>query len=139
MKIPYRAIAAALVTVAALTACGTDGKTAAAPSASPTISPALKFLSSVGSSDIDKSNWQNGEPTDQQLTDLPPKWCRAAEQGHTVEWMLAGDGSDQLYPIGAEWGTLINDAYTMVLLGVTAYCPEYRSEVIQELRDNGQY
>jgi len=141
--------AAALV--AALAACSQTGgvrdsavdgpdRTAARPSlsapASPTPDPDQEFLSAVH--DADFESWKvegQGAPTDDELLAFPPKWCEAAALGHSVGWMLQGSRSGDFYPVGLNWGTQIDDARELVVMAVSAYCPDYRDQVIQSWHD----
>ncbi|MEU3836129.1 DUF732 domain-containing protein [Streptomyces microflavus] len=119
----------------ALTACGTEPEPAA-PAAGPTASastdPEDQYLSTAHDITF------NGAPTDDELTELPPQWCDALADGHSVEWAFDPTGGD-LYPIGQEWGTVQKDAYTLLVAGVRAYCPEYLDTVTDELRESGDY
>ncbi|MFE6156160.1 DUF732 domain-containing protein [Streptomyces sp. NPDC057889] len=123
-------LAAALL--AGLTACGAteDGKAAAEPKAKPTVSKETRYLNAAHEITF------NGEPSDDELTAFPPQWCSALDTGHSVEWLL-GDGG--LYPIGDEWGTVKQGAYTLVATGTKAYCPENFDAVRDELRESGAY
>jgi len=107
---------------------------AEASTASPTTSPEEEFLADAKGAAFD--SWKTAAPTDTELTAFPPQWCAELKAGHGVAYIL-DDGS--LYPIGQTWGTAKADAQELVVLGVTAYCPEYRDQVTQELRDSGTY
>lgn len=122
----------AVLLLAALTGCGSDGD--AKPT--PTVGPEEKFLTSVHASDFD--SWKAKGPTDVELVAYPPQWCAELTAGHSVEYILGMQGAN-LYPIGADWGTAKPDAQELVVLGVTAYCPELRAQVTDELRDSGGF
>ncbi|WP_086711202.1 hypothetical protein [Streptomyces antimycoticus] len=133
------ATAAALVTALAFTAgCSSsdDNKAEAKPKPTPPISKTTRFLNAVHEADF--ASWADKGPTDEELLDYPAQWCDALAAGHSVDYMFSGGGGD-LYPIGMDWGTKEADAHELLLLGVTAYCPKYREQVAQELRDGGGY
>ncbi|WP_326771350.1 hypothetical protein [Streptomyces sp. NBC_01445] len=119
-------LAAALL--ASLTACGAseDGKATTTPKAKPTISKETRYLKAAHEITF------NGEPSDDELTAFPPQWCDGLNTGQ-----LLGEGN--LYPIGDDWGTVKQDAYTLVATGTKAYCPENFDAVRDELRDAGAY
>jgi hypothetical protein len=130
-----------LLTAALLLAggCGSSGdkpatrpSTSASPSASPT--PLTAFMKSIADAELE--SYADGIPPFQELEVFPPQWCKALDEGHSVEWML-GDGG--LYPVGQEWGTEKADAYQLVVLGVRAYCPKREAAVKDELRTSGEY
>lgn len=131
---------ATLLTVAclALAGCGSssDDKPAARPSASatPSANPLVEFTNAVNHAQLE--SYATGIPAFQELEVFPPKWCKALDQGHSVEWML-GDGD--LYPVGWEWGTEKSDAYQLVVFGVRAYCPKHLAAVTDELKASGVY
>lgn len=128
--------------LATLTACGGDGgsdkaDSKPAPATSKpaaAVDPATKFLADVH--DAAFPSWVDAGPTDSELAAYPPDWCQALDAGHSVAYIL--DQND-LYPIGQTWGTKIEDAQQLVVLGVTSYCPKHRDAVIAELRDAGAY
>ncbi|MGW1497564.1 hypothetical protein ACWCQW_03050 [Streptomyces mirabilis] len=129
----------AALLLAATTGCGSssdDGKPEAKPSASatPSVDPLVKFTKSVDEAQLE--SYATGVPAFQDLEVFPPEWCKALDEGHSVEWML-GDGG--LYPIGQDWGTKKADAYQLVLLGVRAYCPKQAAAVTDELKALGEY
>lgn len=131
--------AAALLLLAALAAgCGSDGdakpKATPKPTPTPTVGPEEKFLTSAHASDFD--SWKAKGPTDEELVTYPPQWCSELKAGHSVEYILGMQGAN-LYPIGTDWGTAKPDAQELVVLGVTAYCPELRAQVTDELREGG--
>ena len=68
----------------------------------------------------------------------PPRWCSAAKDGHSVDWMFDND-MDHYYPVGDNWGTVIDNARTLVVLGVTAYCPQYRDQIVKDLQSKNEY
>ncbi|WP_392971136.1 hypothetical protein [Streptomyces sp. LN245] len=120
------------------TGCGssTDDKPAAQPSASatPSANPLVEFTNAVNHAGLE--SYETGIPAFQELEVFPPQWCKALDEGHSVEWML-GDGG--LYPIGQEWGTKKPDAYQLVVFGVRAYCPKHLASVTDELKASGVY
>jgi hypothetical protein len=129
-----RTITAALLLLAALAAgCGSggDAKPGATSKPTPTVGPEEKFLTSVHASDFD--SWKAKGPTDEELVTYPPQWCAELKAGHSVAFLLEGD----LYPIGTDWGTAKPDAQELVVLGVTAYCPDLRAQATEELRGSG--
>ncbi|MFD4711861.1 hypothetical protein ACFWN5_19625 [Streptomyces sp. NPDC058430] len=123
-------LAAALL--AGLTACGASegGKATTTPKAEPAISKETRYLNAAHEITF------NGEPSDSELTAFPPQWFSALDAGHSVEWLLDDGG---LYPIGDEWGTVKQDAYTLVATGTKAYYPENFDAVRDELRESGAY
>lgn len=134
-----RTITAALLLLAALAAgCGSDGdaKPKATLTPKPTVGPEEKFLAAARASDFD--SWKAKGPTDVELAAYPPQWCAELTAGHSVEYILDMQGAS-LYPIGTDWGTAKADAQELVVLGVTAYCPELRAQVTDELRDSGGF
>lgn len=133
-----RTITAALLLAALATGCGSDGdaKPKAAPKPTPTVGPEEKFLAAARASDFD--SWKAKGPTDAELVTYPPQWCAELTAGHSVEYILGMQGAN-LYPIGTDWGTAKPDAQELVVLGVTAYCPEHRAQVTDELRDSGGF
>lgn len=126
------ALAAALCL--GLTACGSDELAANKPAASatPTTSPSAAFLASVKAANFE--SWATAAPTDEELTALPPRWCTELKAGHSAAYIL---DDESLYPIGQTWGTAKPDAQELLVLGVTAYCPEHREQVTKELRASG--
>lgn len=138
-RIAAATLAAALL-VGGLSGCGgsqdaADAKPAAA-SASPTVDKAATFLESVKAAAI--GSWTTAGPTDEELLAYPDQWCAGLAAGHSVEYLLdMNDGA--LYPIGDDWGTEKADANTVLVLGVTAYCPQYRAQVVKELQASGEY
>lgn len=125
----------------ALTACGTADNPPSTPSdkggaeaSTATSSPEQQFLTDAKAAGFD--SWKTEGPTDAELATYPPQWCTELKGGHGVAYIL--DDGD-LYPIGPTWGTKKAEAQELVVLGVTAYCPEYRDQVTQELRDSGTY
>jgi hypothetical protein len=105
----------------------------AKPKASPTVSKESSFLK------VAHGITFNGSPTDTELLALPPKWCDALDAAHSVKWMFDSTGGGGLYPWGAEWGTAQQDADTLVVAGVKAYCPRNLKAVADELRASGEY
>jgi hypothetical protein len=130
----------AVLLLAALTGCGSDGgakpKATLTPKPTPTVGPEEKFLAAVHASDFD--SWKAKGPTDAELVAYPPQWCAELKAGRSVEYILGLQGAN-LYPIGSGWGTAKPDAQELVVLGVTAYCPALRSQVTDELRDSGGF
>jgi len=126
-----------LTTSLLLVGCSGGGDTskAAAASPTPTISKQDKFLQAVRQADI--QGWADTAPTDDEIAAFPEQWCGRLAEGHSVGYII-GVGSD-LYPRGAGWGTYVWDAYRVLILGVTAYCPQYRAEVVQQARAAGKY
>jgi hypothetical protein len=132
------ATAAVLLTV--LTACGSGGDDtgdskagSSSPSASAPADPATTYLAAAHT-----IPFTNGQPTDTELTALPPKWCSGLDDGHSVEWLLSSD-EGAMYPNGMDWGTMKEDAYKLVVAGVKAYCPTHTDAVTEELRATGEY
>lgn len=134
-----RTITAALLLLAALAAgcsSGGDAKPKATPTPKPTVGPEEKFLASVYASDFD--SWKAKGPTDAELVAYPPQWCAELKAGRSVDYILSMQGAN-LYPIGSGWGTAKPDAQELIVLGVTAYCPELRAQVTDELRNSGGF
>ncbi|MFH8744894.1 hypothetical protein ACH4GG_27255 [Streptomyces albidoflavus] len=116
----------------ALTACGSsDDPADAKPSPSATVSKGERYLATAQEITF------NGEPSDAELQALPPLWCDALDDGHSVQWMFDTEGG--LYPIGEDWGTVKADAYKLLIAGVRTHCPEHLSAVQGELRETGEY
>ena len=88
--------------------------------------------------EADLASYEDGIPAYQELEQFPPRWCKALDEGHSVEWMfdLFQGG---LYPIGETWGTAEPDAHRVLLMGVEAYCPENLEAVRADLRASGEY
>lgn len=130
---PIAAVAGLLL---ALTACSSSEEpTAEQAPASTTASPEVKFLSDVKAANFE--SWAAGSgPTEADLTTYATDWCAELKAGHGANYIL---GDDTLYPNGPGWGTKKEEAQELVVLAVTAYCPEYRDQVTQELRDTGTY
>jgi hypothetical protein len=134
--------AATAVLLLALTACGSndsggddgDGKPATA-SPSPSSSEALAAQYLAESQPIP---FTSHRPAIDELLALPPKWCAALADGHSVEWTFSGSGGD-LYPNGADWGMVQKNAYQLLIAGVRVYCPKQLDTVTAELRANGEY
>jgi hypothetical protein len=130
---------AGLVAAVALTGCGGSADKPDAK-AKPKISPRTAFLKEVHAHKDDF--WpadENPAPTDAQIAAYPPRWCSAAAEGHSVDWMFDMDNMDHYYPVGDDWGTVIDNARTLVVLGVTAYCPKYRDQIVKDLQSKGEY
>jgi hypothetical protein len=133
------AIATAVLLLALATGCGSsddgDGKATSTPSSSPRPSadPATAYLAAAQG-----IAFTGSEPTDTELTALPPKWCAGLDDGHSVEWLLSSGGG-AAYPNGMNWGTVKRDAYTLVVAGVRAFCPAHTAAVTEELRATGEY
>ncbi len=113
----------------ALAGCGSSHADAK-PKASPAVSKADQYLEAAHAITF------NGSPSDAALLAFPAKWCAALDAGHSVEWIL-GDGN--LYPIGDDWGTVKQDADSLVVAATKAYCPANLSAVTSELRASGEY
>ncbi|WP_330328219.1 hypothetical protein [Streptomyces pseudovenezuelae] len=132
-------IAATAVLLCALTACGSSGgdgdskPAAASHSPSPSVDPATAYLATAQG-----IAFTGTQPTDAELTTLPPQWCTGLNDGHSVEWLFSSGGG-ALYPNGMNWGTVKKDAYQLVAAGVKAYCPKYLDSVTAELRATGEY
>lgn len=116
----------------ALTGCGSATTPAAKPSASPTIDKRSQFLT------VAHGITFNGSPTDDELAAFPPQWCAALDAGHSVAWLFDLEQGD-LYPVGDEWGTVKQDADTLLVAGVKAYCPANSAALTAELRASGEY
>lgn len=133
------ASATAAVLMATLTACGSgsggDGAEDAkdSPSASVSANPATAYLRAAHG-----IQFTGGQPTDAELTDLPPKWCAGLADGHSAAWLFSGGGGN-LYPNGMGWGTVKKNANQLLVAGVRAYCPERLDAVTAELRASGEY
>jgi hypothetical protein len=126
-----------LLLVAALALAGCSNSSSgsdkpAKPKASPTVSKESSFLK------VAHGITFNGTPSDDELLALPSKWCDALDAGHSVKWMF-DTGGGNLYPVGDDWGTVSQDANTLLATGVKAYCPANLSAVKDELRASGEY
>ncbi len=132
-------LATAAALLAVLTACGSNGDdsdskaTNPTPTASPSVDPATEYLTAAH-----KIPYAGGQPTDTELTALPPKWCAGLDAGHSAEWLFSSGGGG-LYPNGMDWGTVKKDAYQLLVAGVQAYCPKHTDTVTEELRATGDY
>lgn len=135
MKGMWGAAAAALAACALLAGCGGSSTPADARPPVKKESPREVFLGEVAGLE----SWQEDGPEDDEITEFAKGWCAAIGQGHSVEWLLEGGGNDDHYPVGWEWGTKLQDARLAVVAAVRAYCPEFRSDVVAELRENGDY
>lgn len=132
-----------LCTLAALglTGCGGDdgaggdGKASASASPSPSSSEALAAQYLAESQQIP---FTSHRPAIDELLDLPPRWCAALKDGHSVEWTFSGAGGN-LYPNGPDWGMLQKDAYRLLVSAARTYCPDRLDTVTKELRDTGEY
>lgn len=129
----------AAVLAATLTACGgsdSDSKAESSPSTSPTykLRPQDQFIQAVNAGEFE--SWAGGLPTAEELWAFPEQWCTELKAGHSVDWLL---GEGDLYPMGENWGTKKPEAQELVVLGVSAYCPELRDQVTAELRESGGY
>lgn len=132
-----RTAAALLLTTALLTACAssTDAKPATTKAtASP--DPEQQFLKAVHDVPID--SWTTTGPSDTEILTYPEQWCAGLAAGHSAAYLFDMTQGG-LYPIGQDWGTAKADAYKVLVMGVTAYCPKYRSQVVEELRAAGEY
>jgi hypothetical protein len=129
-----RTATAALAAVLLLTA-GCTGSSGDKAEPAPTVSKEDKFLADLNDTDI--TSWNDKRPADEEILLFPEDWCAGLKKGHSVEYLF-GDGGG-LYPIGSDWGTKKDDAYTVLVLAVTAYCPEHRDAVTEELRESGDY
>ncbi len=122
--------------LACLTACGSSGDdkpAAAKPKAKPTVSKDDQFLNVA----LDLE-YTDGRPTNAELLEFPPKWCKELEAGHSVKYMFDMSGPD-LYPYGLTWGLKDEAAYELLVAGVRVYCPTYRDQVVEELQASGKY
>ncbi|MCF3136666.1 hypothetical protein [Streptomyces olivochromogenes] len=119
--------------LASLTACGsrdTGRYVAADPKATPTGTKEDRYLKSAAS-----LPYTEGHPTDEELLAFPPKWCADLALGHSVEYLFFN--GPKLYPVGQDWGMMQKDANELLIIGVTVYCPEYREQVLKDLRSAG--
>lgn len=128
--------AAVLLAGLALTGCTTS--TTAAPdkaATTPTVSKQDQFLATIHAATI--QSWATAAPTDDEIAAYPQQWCDQLAAGHSLDDILAVRSG--LYPAGDTWGTQIGDTYQVVILGVTAYCPQYRAQVVQQAQASGNY
>jgi hypothetical protein len=131
-------LATAAALLAVLTACGSNGDddskaASSSPTGSPSVDPATEYLTAAHN-----IPFANGQPTDTELTALPPKWCAGLDAGHSAEWLFSSGGGG-LYPNGMNWGTVKKNAYQLLVAGVQAYCPKHTDTVTEELRATGEY
>lgn len=126
---------AAVLLAGAAVGCSssTSSKAEVKPSPSKTVSRADRYLKAAHQITF------NGSPSDVVLLLFPPKWCTALDSGHSVKWMFDSTDGGGLYPWGDDWGTTKDDANTLLVAGVRAYCPANLDAVQQELRDSGAY
>jgi hypothetical protein len=124
-----------------LAGCGSDddaagdGKATVSASPSPSSSEALAAQYLAESQQIP---FTSHRPAIDELLDLPPRWCAALKDGHSVEWTFSGEGG-ALYPNGPDWGMLQKDAYRLLVSAVRTYCPDRLDTVTKELRETGEY
>lgn len=128
----------AAVLLLAVTGCSSDGssddgKPAAKPSPTKTVSKKDQYLKAAHEITF------NGAPSDTELMVFPMLWCQELEAGHSVEWLFGITDGGNLYPVGEEWGTAEPDAYELLMAGVKAYCPGSLDAVREELRASGAY
>lgn len=134
MKRKWGAAAAALAAGVLLAGCG--GSPDRADSRQPVKeSPKEVFLGEI----LGLESWETDGPQTGEIIEFAKGWCSAIGQGHSVDWLLEGDGSDDHYPIGWDWGTKLQDARLAVVAAVRAYCPEFKADVLAELREGGDY
>lgn len=113
-----------------------ESKPSASAAQSPVVDPVVPFMRAV--EDARLASYSAGVPPYQELEIYPPLWCRAIDDGHSVEWMFDMTKGG-LYPIGEEWGTTKADAHQVLLMGVEAYCPKQLEAVRADLRASGEY
>lgn len=120
-----------------LTGCGSGsgGDAKASTSPTPTVSKQTVFLNAIHAAHI--QSWGTTAPGDDEITVYPQQWCDQLAAGHSVNNILSVRSG--LYPSGSNWGTKIGDADQVLILGVTAYCPQYRAEVVQQAQAGGNY
>lgn len=131
-----RRTATVILLAAGLTLAGcssSDRTVSTKPSPVKTVSPKVRFLAAARTIEF------NGTPSDSALTAFPPKWCSALDAGHSVEWMFNNTAGEDLYPVGDDWGTVKQDADTLLVAGVKAYCPRNLADVKEQLRADGGY
>jgi hypothetical protein len=130
-------IAAVLLAGLALAGCsvGTTPTPDKATAATPTVSKQDQFLAAIHGASI--QSWATAAPTDDEIAAYPQQWCDQLAAGHSLSTILGVRSG--LYPSGDNWGTQISDTYQVVILGVTAYCPQYRAQVVQEAQASGNY
>lgn len=103
------------------------------PLAEESTGPRAEFLSAIEETEFE--SWAVDGPSDDEIAQFPDRWCRAAAVGHSVVWMLEGDGADELYPVGWEWGTTLQDARRLVIMGIMTHCPEHQDDAMVSLRE----
>lgn len=140
MRTRLPATAAAVTAAILLAGCGGGGgssnaKSSHSPSPTTTVSKQDKFLQAVHQANIE--SWATAAPTDEEIAVYPQQWCDQLAAGHSLNEILSVRSG--LYPSGDNWGTKIGDAYQVLILGVTAYCPQYRAEVVQQAQASGNY
>lgn len=108
---------------------------ASAAAATPTLSKQARFLQSVHRAGI--GSWATAAPTDEEIAVYPQQWCDQLAVGHSLNEILGVRSG--FYPSGSDWGTAIGDTYRVLILGVTAYCPQYRAEAVQQAQASGNY
>lgn len=120
-----------------LTGCGGSGGSAKATptGTTPTISKQAQFLQAVHQAGI--QSWATAPPTDDEIAAYPQQWCDQLAAGHSLNQILSVRSG--FYPSGNNWGTKIGDTYQVFILGVTAYCPQYRAEAVQQAQASGNY
>lgn len=133
-----RRTTAAGLLAAGLALAGCSASTTATPdkaATTPTVSKQTQFLAAIHAATI--QSWATAAPTDDEIAAYPQQWCDQLAAGHSLADILAVRSG--LYPAGDNWGTQIGDTYQVLILGVTAYCPQYRAQVVQEAQASGNY
>lgn len=119
-----------------LAGCGSssgDAKATASPTH--TVDKQTAFLNALHAASI--QSWATAAPGDDEIAVYPQQWCDQLAAGHSVDNILSVRSG--LYPSGPNWGTKIGDADQVLILAVTAYCPQYRAEVVQQAQAGGNY
>ncbi|MEU6345929.1 hypothetical protein ABZ883_33810 [Streptomyces sp. NPDC046977] len=75
-------------------------------------------------------SWAEKGPPDDELAPFPQKWCDALAAGRGTDDIL---NPRVLYPYGPQWGTKLEDAKKLLVLGVGVNCPEMKDRVVEEL------
>ncbi|MFJ5219487.1 DUF732 domain-containing protein [Streptomyces sp. NPDC088354] len=92
------------------------------------VSKKERFLDAAHSAHFE--SWAEKGPPDDELAPFPQKWCDALAAGQSTEYIL---NPRVLYPNGPQWGTKVEDARKLLVLGVGVYCPNMSDRVAEEL------
>lgn len=133
VRMNRRRMTAAVAMAALLVLSGCGGEKQAEEAKPKTPSKKQVFLKEVKRADI--SSWDESGPDNSELLGYPKTWCRELNKGHSLSKLLETTGES--YPVGMDWGTQIDEAAELVVIGAGVYCPKHKERVAQEARDAG--